>query len=263
MDDINIILYQNENPTVKNRVFFTQNVVSFLIAGEKEIFFAKSPITLHNQIAIIKASNCLMTEKKINPSQNYQSLLIFFDNQVLSEFKIKYKNLIDSHYKAKASKIVAVPNDKLLISYRKVLENLIHENKEILTPEFKKIKFEELFLYLLHNYPQQLYSILNQNNDEAKVHFKSLVENNALSNLSLIELAFLCNMSVSTFKRHFQKYYAMSPQKWFLAKRMENAQSLLEQGSKPSQVFRKSGYHSFSNFSRAYKKYFGKTPAQF
>jgi AraC-like DNA-binding protein len=37
--------------------------------------------------------------------------------------------------------------------------------------------------------------------------FKKIVESNVHSNLKLEEIAFLCNMSLSTFKRHFTSEY--------------------------------------------------------
>ena len=78
-----------------------------------------------------------------------------------------------------------------------------------------------------------------------------------------MELAFLCNMSLSTFKREFQKHYSDSPMKWFQNKRLEYAHHLLynEQMSS-SEIYLEVGYESLSSFIKSYKAKYGVTPKQ-
>ncbi|HFU74925.1 MAG TPA: AraC family transcriptional regulator [Arcobacter sp.] len=234
---------------------FTQNLVSFIIDGEKEIFHSDVPIVLRNKIAVIKKTNCLMTETKINSDNKYKALLVFFDNDILTNFKIKYHHLLDNLNKTKTAPISVIDNDRILIGYRNNLVNTIKNHHQVLTKEIKQLKFEELFLYLLQTYPHKINPILHQNNDAVVVNFKTIIENNSIANLSISELAFLCNMSESTFKRHFFKHYHTSPQKWFLNKRMEHAKSLIGKGKKPTEIFSSVGYSTLSNFLKAFKKY--------
>ena len=258
LDKVNFIYYENEKPTQRVRVMFTQNLVSLIIEGEKEIFHSNTPIVLRNKIAVIKQTNCLMTETKISSDNNYKALLVFFDNETLTNFKVKYQYIIDKLTTKKSTSISVIDNDNILIAFRSNLVSILKNNKGILSREYKQIKFEELFLYLLQAYPDKTIPILNQNNDDVAVKFKSVIENNSIANLTLDELAFLCNMSVSTFKRHFLKYYKTSPQKWFLSKRMEYAKTLLEKGIRPTEIFKTVGYSTLSNFLKAYKAYSNK-----
>jgi AraC-like DNA-binding protein len=65
------------------------------------------------------------------------------------------------------------------------------------------VKFEEI-IYLLYKYKEfefYLYSLISKEVSP----FKNVVESNVHSNLKLEEIAFLCNMSLSTFKRHFSR----------------------------------------------------------
>ena len=84
---------------------------------------------------------------------------------------------------------------------------------------------------------------------------------NGYSNLKLEEIAFLCNMSLSTFKRHFINEYKTSPGKWLKDKRLEKAKETLEQKKlKPSDIYLNFGYNNLSNFSIAFKNKFGFSP---
>lgn len=255
IDRINFIYYENEKPTQRVKVMFTQNLVSFIIEGEKEIFHSEMPIILRNKIAVIKETNCLMTETKITSNSKYKALLVFFDNDTLTNFKIKYQYIISKLNKTKSTSISVIDNDIVLTGYRNNLVNILKNNRQILTEEIKQLKFEELFLYLLQSYPNAITPILNQNNDDSVLKFKLIIENNSIANLTISELAFLCNMSVSTFKRHFLKHYQTSPQKWFYNKRMEYAKSLLEKGKRPTEIFSSVGYSTLSNFLKAFKEY--------
>ncbi len=261
IDTVNFIYYKNERPNEKNKVLFSQNVISFVFEGEKEIFFPNYTVKIQDSIALIRASNCLMSERKIDKNQPYKALLIFFDNSLLTDFKIKYKNELNKDSINKQSKqINVIANDEFLTIYRKHIIETISINDNLLIPRIKELKLEELLLYLLRRYPSELHSFLKPQIDENVVHFKSIIEHNRFKNLTIEELAFLCNMSVSTFKRHFKKHYNSSPKKWFLMHRMEYAKNLTEQGKKPIEIYKNAGYTSLSNFIKAYKKHFGCTP---
>ncbi|MEL6484724.1 MAG: AraC family transcriptional regulator, partial [Bacteroidota bacterium] len=104
---------------------------------------------------------------------------------------------------------------------------------------------------------------LSANSSDTVQKFIRTIESNALNKLTLKELAFLCNMSISTFKREFEKHYAESPIKWFQNKRLEHANYLLNQERKsPSAIYFEVGYENLSSFIQAYKAKYGITPKQ-
>ena len=134
-----------------------------------------------------------------------------------------------------------------------------------ISTEMKLLKFEELMLYLLEKYPAQLLSFQNTKiKHPDDLELRKAVETNITNNVSQEELAFLCNMSVSTFKRHFTRIYGTSPSKWLLQKRMELAKELLlHYNEKPSEVYHKVGYENHSSFTQSFKQSFGITPKEF
>ncbi len=73
--------------------------------------------------------------------------------------------------------------------------------------------------------------ILEQNlfnyDSDRDLLIRQAVTANMFYTITAEELAFLCNMTLSTFKRHFGKIYGTSPSKWILAKRMEKAAQYL------------------------------------
>jgi AraC-like DNA-binding protein len=125
------------------------------------------------------------------------------------------------------------------------------------------LKFEELMLYISEIKGFDFLDSLDIDSNKYAINFKSSIENNKLNKLTLDELSFLCNMSVSTFKRVFQKHYQQSPIKWFQNQRLEYAAYLLnKEKRKSSEIFDLVGYENHSNFIKAFKNKFGVTPKQ-
>ncbi|OIR01342.1 exoenzyme S synthesis regulatory protein ExsA [mine drainage metagenome] len=93
--------------------------------------------------------------------------------------------------------------------------------------------------------------------------FNEVVQNNLYSDLSLKDFAKLCNCSVATFKRKFLELYKESPAKYISIKKLERANQLIHIKNKPiADIAYECGFETVSNFNRAFKLHFGKTPSQ-
>ncbi|UTW65454.1 helix-turn-helix transcriptional regulator [bacterium SCSIO 12643] len=258
--EISLVFYEADMDTIKSKINFTQNVFSFLISGQKEIYNAQNPNYLSgNEFALITTPNCLMTEKKSAPSRLYKSILLFFSHSILNEFKFTHQHLIQKLASSNTQEVLTFTYDDYSHYFRSSLQLLL-ANRETLSPEMLKAKFTEIMLYLLKYEPLKMGMLLQNQQHDREFVFKTTIENNLYSHLDLEELAFLCNMSLSTFKRHFKSYYQMSPRKYFIQKRMEMAEYLLKNGERPKEVFQQAGYKTLSNFIKAYKAHFNKTP---
>jgi AraC-like DNA-binding protein len=127
-----------------------------------------------------------------------------------------------------------------------------------------EVKFEELMIYLKETQGTDFIFSLIPNGDSQFQNFMDIVETNKLNKLTVKELSFLSNMSVSKFKREFEKHFKNSPSKWFQDKRLEHSAFLLKTKSKrPSDIFEEIGYENLSNFIQAFKSKFGMTPKQY
>jgi AraC-like DNA-binding protein len=257
--DINLVHYQSQIDLSKSKVAFSQYVFSFLIEGQKQIHNTDGLLSIDStEFTLITNPICLMTEKRGLDSNIYKSCLLTFNDKILHDFKQKYQIKQSPSPTELCKNVLKFKYDNYTRNFRASLEMLPnqHLSQEILT-----IKFQEIMLYLVQKEPRLLDSFLSQHHSNLETQFRYSVENNVYSNLSLEELAFLCNMSVSTFKRYFTKFYSASPHKWMANQRMEKATELLGQDKRPSEIFSTLGYKTLSNFTRAYKNHFGALPS--
>jgi len=138
------------------------------------------------------------------------------------------------------------------------------ESSTCLSPEFRQLKLEELLLYLLDQDASKFRSLQIVARDAEELSMRKAVESNIGNVVTIEELAFLCHMSSSTFKRRFGRIYNTSPQKWLLSQKLQLAAELLSQpAEKLSDVYLKIGYENHSSFSQAFKQAYGLTPSEF
>jgi AraC-like DNA-binding protein len=238
-----------------------------VISGEKTMLFADKTVKIKDdEFHFLSASNCVVS-MDLSDKQVFRSILIFFDDKTLADFYLKYNTRITNlrkKHKAADEPYVAFKKDAFVLNFIASLDVLFQSAVKIST-EMKLLKFEELMLYLLEKYPVQLLSFQNikvKHSDDLEI--RKAVETNITNNVSLEEFAFLCNMSISTFKRRFTRIYGTSPSKWLLQKRMELAKELLlHYNEKPSEVYHKVGYENHSSFTQSFKQSFGITPKEF
>ena len=259
--NIQLYNYNINNARFRNKITLTKNVFSFLMEGTKELLTKDTTTTIDNrQFLLIKSGHCLMSEK-LAPSHTYRSMLLFFSDEAILNFMEKHK--INSLANADTTPYHVCNYDVYIQHF---VQSLIQI--EQYTPDLRakllETKFEEIMVYLLHKKGRTfLEQFLSVQNDYIK-HFKSVVESNTLNNLTIQELAFLCNMSISTFKREFEKYYQESPIKWFAEKRLEHAAFLLKNKAKrPTDIYNEIGFESLSSFTQSFKQKYGATPKKF
>ena len=75
------------------------------------------------------------------------------------------------------------------------------------------------------------------------------------------ELAGLCQISLRTLERHFQKHYGCTVSKWLRDLRLKKAYEGLMTGKAVKEVAYDTGYKQMSHFSRDFKSHYGIAPS--
>jgi AraC-like DNA-binding protein len=263
---ISLLRYRTQTPTSRARVLLPQHMFTFLLAGEKTVHFAGAQVTIQpQQFVLLAAGNCLMSEKVATPHADYHSLLLLFNPQLLADFCHRHAAWLDKPARLATSQpFLRFAQDAFLTTFVQSLDCLL--TGAIAPPrELQVVKLEELLLYVALQHPgqfQQLRSLGQEANEEVLV--RQAVTAHIDSPVAVEELAFLCHMSLSTFKRRFTQLYGTSPRQWLLARRMEKAAKLLRQpGRTVSELSDEFGYEHLSSFSQSFKQVYGVTPKQY
>jgi AraC-like DNA-binding protein len=259
--ELQIFDYNVTSSSVKNKVMLNKNVFSFLLEGTKELMTKDKATVIHNDaFLLIKSGNCLMTEN-LSDTNVYRSVLFFFNDDML--LKLLQKNKLPKTVDSSSKPYEIFQYDDYIHHFVMSLIK-IKDYDRALQDSLLQTKLEEILTYLLHkNGIGFLNNILTYQNSQSR-HFTDVVESNKLNNLTIQELAFLCNMSISTFKRNFEQQYQTSPIKWFQEKRLEYSAYLLSiKKKRPVDIYDEIGFESLSSFTQAFKTKYNTTPKQF
>jgi AraC-like DNA-binding protein len=263
-ESVSIVRYRTRTPAPRAKIILQQNLFTFLLEGEKTVHFAGAQVAVApHQFVLLAAGNCLMTEKIA--AADYHSILIFFDSKLLADFFSRHTSLLDKTSKQTSTHpFLLLEKDAFLLNFIQSLDTIL-ENDQPIYPDFQRLKLEELFLYLAMHYPGQLQLIRNMSAEaEDDLLIRQAATSHMNSSITIEELAFLCNMSLSSFKRKFARIYGNSPNRWFLEKRMERAATMLRQGKlKASEIYFELGYENLSSFIQSFKQVHGITPKQY
>lgn len=256
--DLFVYDYKMTEDIVKTKVNLGMHLFSFLQTGKKQVHCANSSIAVNEkQSLLIKKGSVLWTELP-DTEDIYYCKMLFFSEKALTNFLLKHA----SHQQEieKESPYFIIENDHYIASYITSLSSII-TTPGVSMNSLLSVKFEEIMLYLKMKYQSAFEQFLQSLISKKISPFKKVIESNLYSNLKLEEIAFLCNMSLSTFKRHFIDEYHEPPGKWLQNKRLLKAKEILAQGqAKPSEIYLDFGYNNLSNFSVAFKNKFGVSP---
>lgn len=152
----------------------------------------------------------------------------------------------------------------LLKSY---IDNLqfYFDNPSLVTEEILKLKLKELILILAKtDNAETVKQILAGLFSRVEVEFKAVIEANLYNNFSVEELAKLTHLSLSSFKREFQKQYGTSPAKYIKEQKLKKAAKLLSASDlRVSSIAFDCGFSDLAHFSRSFQRVYGSSPSDF
>lgn len=259
--DVNFVPYVSETAVIKGRAILKRHMISLITEGEKVMYLENDTIHLRpSHLLILSAGNTLFTER-LGRNARIKSTMIFFSDSVLQE--VLRTNKATFPERTSNRPFMLIERDPYLRSYIESLNVLMEQS--LLSHALQRVKLNELLLYLETKLPgtlAQFQSSNMANSDEERI--RKVMEAHSFTQLSLSELAFLCHMSLPTFKRKFEQVYHESPARWLQIQRLSMAADRLRsKTAKPGEVYMEAGYENHSSFSKAFKQYFGMLPKDY
>ncbi len=172
--------------------------------------------------AVIK--NCNNYVQKFRPNENSDEVeaiaVYLYPKMLQSIFKDELPSSLKQEVSRKPEKFIG---NKLIEQYIKNL-TIYFEEPEALDEELGVLKLKELIMILLKSANHQsVRTLLTDIFSPVNHEFRKALEQNLFNPLSIEELAFICHMSLSKFKREFKKEFNESPARYIKSQRLEKA----------------------------------------
>ncbi len=244
-------------PKISPEQFVAEHFFLFLAKGTMQGYDGHKHSELKSGECCLVRKNHLARYNKFKEDDQFEKVVIIFDEVFLKQFKVKH-NISDTKAKSEDAFLILKQND-LVPNFMRSLSAYFNEGGKI-DEVFANIKREELLLILLQDNPE-LRDVLFDFGIPEKINLEEFMNRNYKFNVGMERFAYLTGRSLTVFKKDFAKVFGLTPSRWLVKKRLEEAYFQIEKiGKRPTEIYVDLGFEDLSHFSFAFKKKFGRSP---
>lgn len=243
----------------------SEHMLVYLCSGELELITPEKKHHLKKGDAFFLKRNHLVRKIK-QPSKNgepfkgvFLQLKMPFLKRMLTEHQIIVP--LVSNSATKNATYVTLEKHPFLTGLFTSLEQYF-DAQQYPSKDLMESKLKEAVFTLLQLRPD-LGQVLFNFSSPWKIDLEEFMNKNYKCDLSVDEFAHYTGRSLSTFKKDFARIFSLTPSRWIVKRRLEEAKYLIEtMGAKPAEVYLEVGFKNLSHFSTAFKKEFGYPPSE-
>ncbi|SEW33369.1 MULTISPECIES: AraC family transcriptional regulator [Chryseobacterium] len=247
--------------SLSNEQFIADHIFLYQQSGSLIINDADKEYILNTGDFGLLRKNCLAKCTTIPTEKgDYKTITLVLDQPFLKEFIKEFR--YTEELEGIEDSVVKINSSPLLINYINSLPPYFNlegnENQVLLS-----LKMKEAVLLLIKTDPN-LKNILFHFGKPGKIDLEAFMNRNFQFNVPLERFSYMSGRSIATFKRDFKKVFKVSPGRWLLQKRLEQAHYLItKKGKKPSEIYLEVGFEDISHFSRSFREKFGAAPVKY
>lgn len=234
-----------------------EHVLTHVFSGRLLVTEANRVYTIEEGDTVLFRKNHLAKITKFpNDTTTFKSISIFFTTSFLQKYFATHAKTAESNQ----DRVRQLKQHPLLDSLFNSLSPYF-DFQDSLPEELAEMKLIEA-MTILRKIDAKAECILADFAEPGKIDLAGFMQQNYSFNIPIERFAYLSGRSLATFKRDFQKTFNLSPQRWLLQKRLEQAHYLIaERKRKPSDVYLEVGFENLSHFSFAFKQAYGYNPS--
>jgi AraC-like DNA-binding protein len=240
--------------------FIHEHTIGYIISGELVMSDSERTQTFKKGDLYFCRRNHLAKYTKFPPEGgDFRSISMFFEQHILRNFSLEFGNKSDRQVATSAFRLLPdEPTLKYFMDSLRAYESMFLQKG---SEQLLSIKLKEAVLILLKFNPD-LKNVLFDFSEPGKIDLEEYMVKNFHFNIDLERFAYLTGRSLSTFKRDFEKIFHMTPSRWLVQRRLQEAYYMIkEKKQQVSDVYLELGFENLSHFSFAFKKQYGISPS--
>lgn len=254
-------------PITKIRIMREEACFLYHVHAQNILYAPDQKIRLgSSESVVMKCGNYITRFLPLGDSGPSEIVVVHFYPEMLR--KIYKKDLPDFLRPSGTSSgqlIRQVIVDEMIQAYIKSLL-FYFKNPSLVTEELISLKIKELILLLVRTEEnaQKIKMIFQELFSPTRINFLEVIESNLYENLSLQELASLCQMSLASFNRKFKSIFKESPGSYLKKEKIEKAKKLLAGTDlRVTEISWECGFGEVSHFTKVFKNMIGVAPLKF
>lgn len=236
-----------------------------IIEGKYESVSATDSLEIESQESLLGiCGNYLVRFKELKNSNKHQVLTIhFYPDVLLKVYNDKLPDFLKNGNSTKVGMTIFDSNN-LIDKYISTIL-MYFENPSLVSEEMMILKLKEIIILLDQTKnTTEIRNILSNLFNRSNHSFREVIEAQYYTNVTLEELAFLTNKSLSAFKREFVKTYKEAPATYLRRKKLDRSLELLNLNHlKFKEIAEKCGFTDVSHFSKTFKKEYKISPMKY
>ena len=258
--------YAHQLDSIKNvQLNINQTFLVYVLHGQaKFVTPTKTTFADEGNAVLVRKGAYIMSESLSATNNQFKAFLFFISDQMVIDFFAE-NQLEFSPYGTKQEENATVsillnPSfQAYLIGIRMLLDEAKRQTNQV---GFIQLKAKELLYHLVNTVSkQEVIDIFSYSYPGDFIRLKKVMETNYIQPLDIVDLAFLCEMSLATFKSKFKEVYQTTPAKWIKEKRLVKAQQLLENTNfSVVEIGKHVGFPTADSFIQAYKAKYKTNP---
>lgn len=249
------------NPVLNEACFL------YMLEGQLDYTVQDQSISIPvNEAVLLKCGSYFSQMKGDSLSKKSQIVFVHFHPEILKKI---YETDLPKIFQQpqplnKNIDITQISTDFIIQKY---IEGLLFyfDNPTLVSEDLLVIKLKEIILLLCQTKNAPLIQqILSQLFSPTTYTFKQIIDNSLYNAVSLVELAQMTNLSLSSFKREFKKNYDDSPASYLRNKKLEKASELLLiSNERIADIAFDCGFNDLANFSTLFHEKYNLPPSHF
>ena len=234
---------------------------------------AMSPTTSRGAPYLLRPGDILLTDNKdihrpdIRPGKPYERFVLWIMPSYLSQIAKFGSSLTDCFADASAKKHQLIrPESGLVARLKNILEKIIEnrDGKELGSSVLENIYLIEFMVYLNRAYYADSAILPKDITENEKINAVVAYINDHLDEeLTLDRLAETFFVSKSYLSHQFKAYTGLTLFQFIIKKRLTVARNMISEGAAMMDACMRCGFNDYSNFHKAFKKEFGRSPKEY
>ena len=241
-----------------------------------EVFFFISGNVTYNiegRTYLLRTGDILLTDNQdihrpyITPGKPYERYVLWITPDFLNFLQKYGSNLSDCFTDASRKKYKLIrPDSSLAVQLKNQLDKIIanRDDRSFGSEILEVIYIVEFMVYLNRAYFDTSDIIRKDVTENEKINrVVEYINDNLSEDLTLEKLAEICFISKSYLSHQFKTYTGMTLMQFIIKKRLTAARNMIRSGMPATDACMLCGFNDYSNFHKAFKKEFGRSPKEF
>lgn len=248
-----------------------RNAIGYIIKGEKLIYNGDQSIRVGKGEVFFLGQGTHYIENIASSGSNFEQTVVYYSSsdlkKVITAMSLNYEVSFANNHSCgscQRSNSISIPASKSLANFFTALNSYISDGEFAHNTAAEGIKLTELIYMILTREDNCLKNRVFNSIDTTKNVFEEVIYSHIFADISVDDLASLCNRSLTSFKKEFKRLFEYPPHQWFLRQRLNYSRMLLETTRKSiSEIWVECTFPNTSHFIKLFKKFYGVTPASY